>query len=104
MLPDSSVNSPSHLSHDPSRLRLHAIIERSPSRALTAEGIRVVVFYAQLHILSFGPLLDTDQPPTLIEITMSQAPIENVFGDCLLQQRPTGNRCLMRVTSPETGY
>jgi hypothetical protein len=54
------------MTYDLRRLRLKGLIrriERTNRYVLTAEGIRVAVFYTKLHHRLLGPLLAADQPP-----------------------------------------
>lgn len=57
----------SQMTYDLRRLRLHGLIERIPhtnTYTLTAEGLRVVVFYTKVHGRLLRPLLAAaDQPP-----------------------------------------
>jgi hypothetical protein len=54
------------MTYDLRRLRLHGLIERVPhtkTYIVTAEGLRVAVFYAKVHRRLLGPLLEAHGPP-----------------------------------------
>jgi hypothetical protein len=76
--------SPSKMSYDLRRLRLHGLIERLPHRntyTLTAEGIRVAVFYSKLHDRLLRPLLDADKPPAPIPVRRALATLQHAVND-----------------------
>jgi hypothetical protein len=76
--------SPSQMSYDLRRLRLHRLIERTPGTNtynLTPEGIRVAVFYTKLYSRLLRPLLDAHQPPAPIEMRRALTTIERVLHD-----------------------
>jgi hypothetical protein len=72
------------MSYDLRRLRLHGLIERLPHRntyTLTAEGIRVAVFYSKLHDRLLRPLLDADKPPAPIPVRRALATLQHAVND-----------------------
>jgi predicted MarR family transcription regulator len=78
------------MSYDLRRLRLHGLIERQPrsnTYHLTAEGIRVAVFYAKLQNRLLRPLLDADQPPATIEIRRALATLEHAVTEAIVGAR-----------------
>ena len=80
----------SQMSYDLRRLRLHGLIERVPgtnSYALTAEGIRVAVFYTKVRSRLLGPLLEADQPPACAELRQALSTIDHVLGDYVSNAR-----------------
>jgi hypothetical protein len=63
--------SASKMSYDLRRLRLHGLITRLPrsnTYVLTAEGIRVAVFYTKLQNRLLRPPLEADKPPAAIQV------------------------------------
>jgi hypothetical protein len=67
------------MSYDLRRLRLHGLIERLPrsnTYILTAEGIRVAVFYTKLQNRLLRPLLDADKPPAPIDVRRALTTLE----------------------------
>ena len=59
------------MSYDLRRMRLHGLIERTPrtnTYTVTAEGIRVAVFYTKLQARLLEPLLEADKPPAPLEL------------------------------------
>jgi hypothetical protein len=82
--------SASQMSYDLRRLRLHGLIERvvgTNSYTLTAEGIRVAVFYTKLRARLLVPLLDADRPPAPIELRRALGTIDHVLGDYVTNAR-----------------
>jgi hypothetical protein len=76
--------SPSKMSYDLRRLRLHGLIRRLPhsnTYALTPEGIRVAVFYSKLQDRLLRPLLDADKPPAPIPVRRALATLEHAVND-----------------------
>lgn len=58
-------------SYDLTRLRLNGLIQRRPhtnSYDLTAEGLRVAIFYTKVHDHLLRPLIAADSPPAPIEL------------------------------------
>ena len=54
------------MSYDLARLRVNGLVERLPhtnTYALTADGLRVAIFYTKVHDRLLRPLLAADQPP-----------------------------------------
>jgi predicted MarR family transcription regulator len=65
-------------SYDLARLRLNGLIERRPhtnTYQLTADGLRVAIFYTKVHDRLLRPLL-TDQPPAPPEIRRALTTLE----------------------------
>jgi predicted MarR family transcription regulator len=72
--------SPSQMSYDLRRLRLHGLIQRLPhsnTYHLTNEGIRVAVFYSKLQNRLLRPLLEADKPPAPIDVRRALATLEH---------------------------
>jgi hypothetical protein len=84
---DYSTN---QMTYDLRRLRLHGLIERIPRTnicRLTAEGLRVAVFYTKLQRRLLGPLLEADKPPAPIEIRRALATIDKTITDYVINAR-----------------
>jgi hypothetical protein len=67
------------MSYDLRRLRLHGLIQRLPhsnTYHLTAERIRVAVFYSKLQNRLLRPLLEADKPPAPIQLRRALRTIE----------------------------
>jgi hypothetical protein len=82
--------SPSRMSYDLRRLRLHGLIARLPrsnTYVLTPEGIRVAVFYTKLQNRLLKPLLDADKPPAKNEIRRALATLEHAISDYITHAR-----------------
>jgi hypothetical protein len=82
--------SPSQMTYDLRRLRLHGLIQRLPrshTYRLTSEGIRVAVFFTKLHRRLLQPLLDADKPPAPIEVRRALAVIDHTINDYLTNAR-----------------
>ena len=82
--------SSSQMSYDLRRLRLHGLIERSPSTnyyRLTPDGIRVAVFYTKLQSRLLRPLLEADKPPAPVELRRALATVERVLTDYVTNAR-----------------
>ena len=82
--------SSSQMSYDLRRLRLHGLIARTPgtnSYTVTAEGIRVAVFYSKLEARLLRPLLEADKPPAPLELRRALATVERVMGDYVTNAR-----------------
>jgi hypothetical protein len=80
----------SQMSYDLRRLRLHGLIQRVPGRnthTLTADGIRVAVFYTKLQNRLLSPLLEADQPPAPLPLRRALATLEHAVADYLTQAR-----------------
>ncbi len=76
--------SPSKMSYDLRRLRLHGLITRLPhsnTYILTSEGIRVAVFYSKLQNRLLRPLLDADKPPAPTPVRRALATLEHAVND-----------------------
>ena len=75
---------PSKMSYDLCRLRLHGLIRRLPhsnTYILTPEGIRVAVFYSKLGNRLLRPLLEADRPPAPLEIRRALATLKRGVDD-----------------------
>jgi len=84
---DYSTN---QMTYDLRRLRLHGLIVRVPrtnTYTLTAEGLRVAVFYTKLHRRLLAPLLDADKPPAPIEVRRALAVIDKTITDYVTNAR-----------------
>jgi len=82
--------SPSQMSYDLRRLRLHGLIQRIPrsnTYILTSEGIRVAVFYSKLHNRLLRPLLDADKPPAPLDVRRALATLERAVRNYTLNAR-----------------
>jgi predicted MarR family transcription regulator len=78
------------MSYDLRRLRLHGLIQRRPhtnTYVLTADGIRVAVFYRKLQDRLLRPLLDADKPPATIETRRALATLEHAVSDYIHDAR-----------------
>ena len=76
--------SPSKMSYDLRRLRLHGLIARLPhsnTYVLTEQGIRVAVFYTKLQNRLLRPLLDADKPPAPPAARRALATLEHTVND-----------------------
>jgi hypothetical protein len=81
---------PSQMSYDLRRLRLHGLIRRVPRSNryfLTQEGIRVAVFYSKLQNRLLRPLLEADKPPAPLEIRRALATLERGVADYVTAAR-----------------
>jgi len=59
------------MSYDLARLRLNGLVERRPhtnTYDLTADGVRVAVFYTKVHDRLLRPLIAADAPPAPAEL------------------------------------
>jgi hypothetical protein len=84
--------SPSKMSYDLRRLRLHGLIGRLPrshTHQLTPEGIRVAVLYTKLQNRLLKPLLNADKPPAKIENRRALATLEHAVNDYIHDARLT---------------
>jgi len=82
--------SPAQMSYDLRRLRLHGLIERQASTnsyALTADGLRVALFYTKLRARLLGPLLEAHQPPAPLELRRALATISRITDDYITNAR-----------------
>ena len=82
--------SPSQMSYDLRRLRLHGLIERLPrsnTYLLTGEGIRVAVFYSKLQNRLLRPLLAADKPPAPLDVRRALATLEHAVKHYTLNAR-----------------
>jgi hypothetical protein len=79
------------MSYDLRRLRLHGLIERRPhtnTYTLTADGIRVAVFYNKVHNRLLRPLLAApDRPPATPELQAALKTIDRTIADLAAQAR-----------------
>ena len=74
----------SRMSYDLRRLRLHGLIQRLPrsnTYVLTAEGIRVAVFYTKLQNRLLRPLLEADKPPAPIDVRRALTTLEGAVNN-----------------------
>src|SRR6185437_2202965 len=79
-----------HMSYDLRRLRLHGLIQRLPRSnryVLTAEDIRVAVFYTKLHNRLLRPLLHADRPPAPLHIRRALATLQRSLDDYITTAR-----------------
>jgi hypothetical protein len=89
----------SQMTYDLRRLRLHGLIERIPNTntyTLTADGIRVAVFYRKVHDRVLRPLLAApDQPPAPPELRRALVTIERIVNDYATNARlqPAARTC-----------
>jgi predicted MarR family transcription regulator len=84
---DYSTN---QMTYDLRRLRLHGLIERqhrSHTYTLTAEGIRVAVFYTKLDARLLRPLLEAHKPPAPPELRRALTTIEHIVADYVTTAR-----------------
>ena len=86
---------PTRMSYDLRRLRLHGLIQRLPrsnTYILTPDGIRVAVFYTKLQNRLLRPLLDADKPPAPTDVRRALKTLERAVNDYVLGARlaPTG--------------
>lgn len=82
----------SRMSYDLRRLRLHGLIQRLPhsnTYVLTADGIRVAVFYSKLQDRLLRPLLEADKPPAPIDIRRALNTLEHAVNDYIHRARLT---------------
>ena len=82
--------SSSQMSYDLRRMRLHGLIEKTPrtnTYTVTAEGIRVAVFYTKLQARLLEPLLEADKPPAPLELRRALSTIQRVLGDYVTNAR-----------------
>jgi hypothetical protein len=82
--------STNQMTYDLRRLRLHGLIERIPrthTYRLTAEGIRVAVFYTKLRQRLLEPLLDAHQPPAPTAVRRALTTIDHAIGDYITNAR-----------------
>lgn len=78
------------MSYDLRRLRLHGLIQRLPrsnTYQLTAEGIRVAVFYIKLQNRLLRPLLDANKPPARIDIRRALTTLEHAVAEYVQNAR-----------------
>ncbi len=78
------------MSYDLRRLRLHGLIQRLPHSNryfLTAEGIRVAVFYSKLQNRLLRPLLAADKPPAPVELRRALTTLEHAVSDYVQHAR-----------------
>jgi predicted MarR family transcription regulator len=71
---DYSTN---QMGYDLRPLRLHGLIERLPhtnTYTVTADGIRVAVFFTKLHRRLLEPLLAADRPPAPLKLRHASPP------------------------------
>ena len=82
---------PSQMSYDLRRLRLHGLIQRLPrtnTYVTTAQGLRVALFYTKVHDRVLRPLVAAaHQPPAPIELRRALATIDRVVTDHVTHAR-----------------
>ena len=82
---------PSQMSYDLRRLRLHGLIRRLPrtnTYLTTPEGLRVALFYTKVHDRVLRPLVATaDQPPAPIKLRRALATIDRAIADHVTNAR-----------------
>jgi hypothetical protein len=74
----------SRMSYDLRRLRPHGLIQRLPrsnTYVLTADGIRVAVFYSKPQNRLLRPLLEADKPPAPIDVRRAPDTLERAVND-----------------------
>jgi hypothetical protein len=72
------------MSYDLRRLRPHGLIQRLPrsnTYVLTADGIRVAVFYSKPQNRLLRPLLEADKPPAPIDVRRAPDTLERAVND-----------------------
>lgn len=78
------------MTYDLRRLRLHGLIERqthSQTYQLTAEGLRVALFFNKLDQRLLHPLLEADKPPAPPELRHALAVIDHALNDYVTAAR-----------------
>lgn len=78
------------MTYDLRRLRLHGLIERLPhsnTYVLTAEGLRVALFYTKVHGRVLRPLLAPDQPPAPPALRQALRTIDRAVADYVTNAR-----------------
>lgn len=78
------------MTYDLRRLRLHGLIERLPhsnTYVLTADGLRVALFYTKVHGRILRPLLAADHPPASFELRQALRTIDRAVADCVTNAR-----------------
>src|SRR5712671_6734403 len=84
---DYSAN---QMSYDLRRLRLHGLVERLPGTNtyyVTADGIRVAVFFTKLQRRLLEPLLAADRPPASPELRSALAAIDRAIQEYVTNAR-----------------
>jgi predicted MarR family transcription regulator len=82
--------STNQMTYDLRRLRLHGLIVRTPhtnTYTVTAEGLRVAIFYTKLRQRLLSPLLEANQPPAPTEIRRALATIDRSIRDYITNAR-----------------
>ena len=80
--------SANQMSYDLRYLRLHGLIQRLPATdtyQLTAEGIRVAVFYTKLQRRLLAPLLEADKQLGPPDLPRALRVIEQAVAGCIRQ-------------------
>ncbi|HTX00813.1 MAG TPA: hypothetical protein VMD59_18675 [Acidimicrobiales bacterium] len=54
---------------------------------MTAEGLRVAIFYTKLEARLPKPLLEADRPPAPLELRRALTTVEHVLGDYVAKAR-----------------
>ncbi|HTT92361.1 MAG TPA: hypothetical protein VMF65_22600 [Acidimicrobiales bacterium] len=82
--------SSSQMSYDLRRLRLHGLVQRQDrtnTYTVTADGLRVAVFYTKLQDRLLRPLLEADRPPAPLELRRALATISAFTEDYIKNAR-----------------
>ncbi len=82
--------SPSKMSYDLRRLRLHGLIARLPhsnTYVLTSDGIRVATFYTKLQNRLLRPLLEADKPPAKTDIRRALNTLDSAVNEYIHNAR-----------------
>lgn len=72
--------SANQMSYDLGRLRRNGLIERRPhsnTYSMTAEGLRVALFYTKVHYRLLRPLLAADEAPAPAPLRQALATIDH---------------------------
>ncbi len=82
---------PSQMTYDLRRLRLHGLIERIPrtnTYTLTPAGLRAALFYTKVHSRVLRPLVAApDRPPAPVELRRALATIDKTVSDYVTHAR-----------------
>lgn len=81
---------PSQMSYDLRRLRLHGLIERLPRSnvyTLTHDGIRFALFYTKVNERLLRPLLAADHPPAPLPLRRALRTIDQTVDDYVANAR-----------------
>lgn len=97
----------SQVTYDLRRLRLHGLIRRiegTNTYTLTAEGLRVAIFYTKVHARLLRPLIaGADGPAAPLELRRALATIDRVINDYVDNARLGANRMkLAEIQQPRS--